>query len=123
MPLEEVLRWSDRAHPMGLTGQARNDISALVLCIRSPSPALSPRQRGSSLFVLALLCPLCLSLAAVCSESEYLGEVSVLQLVLETPGTIALQTSVDLLETGEVHLCLMAPVRFWSPLTQAVVII
>lgn len=66
---------------------------------------------------------LCLSLAAVSTECEYLGEVSVLQLVLETPGTIALQTSVDLLETGKVHLCLMVPVCFWSPLTQAVVTI
>lgn len=111
MPLEEVLRWSNRAHPMGLIGQARNDISALVLSFRAPAP-LYLQGRGI-LCLYWLYCGLlCLSLAAVCTECEYLGEVSVLQLVLETPGTIALQSSVDRLETGKVHLCLMVPVCF-----------
>lgn len=98
--------------------------SQLLSCAFGAPVPLYLQGRGDLLYLYWLYCGLlCLSLAAVCTESEYLGEVSVLQLVLETPGTIALQTSVDLLETGEVHLCLMAPVCFWGPLTQAVVTI
>lgn len=48
---------------------------------------------------LWLLSALSLSILEKC-----LSEMRALQLVLETPGTIALQLSVDLLETGKVPL-------------------